>query len=544
MCGIFFYLGKYYTLSQLMTEFMKSSHRGPDSSFLRTIEGFDDSMKAFMGFHRLAIMDMSREGDQPFESSNKNYVICNGEIYNHKVIRDKLRVKISSHSDCSVILPLYEKFGISKMMKYLDGDFAFIILDTKNRKVHLARDPVGVKPLFYLHNSNGFFVSSEMKSLIEFAQVPEDKIIMLSSGTTLTYDLETQTITTKNYWSINNDSSNPKGEEEIKGDIREKLTLAVKKRLMTDRPLGLLISGGLDSSLIAGITRKLLGPSAQIESFSIGMPSSPDVEKAKIVASYLKTKHHTVDFTAERGIAAIREVIKQLETFDITTIRASVPQYLLSKYISENTEVKVILSGEGSDELFGGYMYSHLAPSNEELQKDSHRLIKELEMFDVLRTDRTTAGNGLEVRVPFLDRGFMRYVLNLDGKYKNPNESSGFGKRIEKAILRDAFNTEEDQYIPDEILYRTKNAFSDACGYDWIPTLQTHFETSVTNEEFSSRFEKYPHMTPSSKEAYYYRKTFEEFYPNQSHILKHYWLPNWVASNNEPSARLLNLIEK
>jgi asparagine synthase (glutamine-hydrolysing) len=189
-------------------------------------------------------------------------------------------------------------------------------------------------------------------------------------------------------------------------------------------------------------------------------------------------------------------------------------------------------------------MYSHLAPSNEELQKDSHRLIKELEMFDVLRTDRTTAGNGLEVRVPFLDRGFMRYVLNLDGKYKNPNESSGFGKRIEKAILRDAFNTEEDQYIPDEILYRTKNAFSDACGYDWIPTLQTHFETSVTNEEFSSRFEKYPHMTPSSKEAYYYRKTFEEFYPNQSHILKHYWLPNWVASNNEPSARLLNLIEK
>jgi asparagine synthase (glutamine-hydrolysing) len=429
-------------------------------------------------------------------------------------------------------------------MKYLDGDFAFIILDTKNRKVHLARDPVGVKPLFYLHNSNGFFVSSEMKSLIEFAQVPEDKIIMLSSGTTLTYDLETQTITTKNYWSINNDSSNPKGEEEIKGDIREKLTLAVKKRLMTDRPLGLLISGGLDSSLIAGITRKLLGPSAQIESFSIGMPSSPDVEKAKIVASYLKTKHHTVDFTAERGIAAIREVIKQLETFDITTIRASVPQYLLSKYISENTEVKVILSGEGSDELFGGYMYSHLAPSNEELQKDSHRLIKELEMFDVLRTDRTTAGNGLEVRVPFLDRGFMRYVLNLDGKYKNPNESSGFGKRIEKAILRDAFNTEEDQYIPDEILYRTKNAFSDACGYDWIPTLQTHFETSVTNEEFSSRFEKYPHMTPSSKEAYYYRKTFEEFYPNQSHILKHYWLPNWVASNNEPSARLLNLIEK
>jgi asparagine synthase (glutamine-hydrolysing) len=334
----------------------------------------------------------------------------------------------------------------------------------------------------------------------------------------------------------------PKGEEEIKIDIREKLTLAVKKRLMTDRPLGLLISGGLDSSLIAGITRKLLGPSAAIESFSIGMPGSPDVEKAKIVASYLNTKHHTVDFSVENGIAVIRDVIRQLETFDITTIRASVPQYLLSKYISENTDVKVILSGEGSDELFGGYMYSHLAPSNDELQNDSHRLIRELEMFDVLRTDRTTAGNGLEVRVPFLDRGFMRYVLNLDGKYKNPNESSGFGKRIEKAILRDAFSS--DNYIPEEILYRTKNAFSDACGYDWIPKLQKHFESIISEEEFSSRFEQYPYLTPNSKEAFYYRKIFEEFYPSQSHLLKHYWLPNWVVSNNEPSARLLNLIEK
>lgn len=554
MCGIFFYLGNFYTLNELMVEFMKSSHRGPDSSFLRSLS--TDRINAFMGFHRLAIVDMSREGDQPFESSKRNFAMCNGEIYNHDVIRNKLKTKIHSKSDCAVVLPLYEKYGINQMMKYLDGDFAFVIVDSEKQLVHIGRDPMGVKPIFYTTtNRDEFICASEMKSIIQLAG--NNKIHMLPSGTTLTYNVKTHEITKNRYWNpqfpletSRSEYGNPleqnedkRGENEIKEEINRKLTLAVKKRLMADRPLGLLISGGLDSSLIAGITKKLLPPNTVIESFSIGMKGSPDVEKAQIVADYLGTKHHTVNFTTEEGIRAIRDVIRQLETYDITTIRASTPQYLLSKYIYNNTDVRVVLSGEGSDELFGGYLYSHLAPSNNELQKDSERLMKELEVYDVLRTDRTTAGNGLEVRVPFLDRGFIKYVAGISGKWKNPNESSGFGKRMEKKILRDAFYDKENPIIPEDILYRTKNAFSDACGYDWIPSLQKHCESLVTDEEFSNRAIKYSHCTPPTKEAYYYRRTFEEFYPNQEHILEHYWLPNWIDNKGEPSAKILNLVD-
>lgn len=526
-----------------MPHFMASSHRGPDSSFLRSI-GPD----MYTGFHRLAIVDMTREGDQPFENvKTGNFAMCNGEIYNHKVIRSKLKTPINTNSDCGVILPLYEKFGIHDMMNYLDGDFGFLIVDIGNKQIHLGRDPMGVKPIFYATNSRGeFLVSSEMKSIKGLVS-PDVFVHMLPSGTTMTYDISTGTVDINRYWNPKFPLSDltetkPYNLDYLKRTIADKLTLAVKKRLMADRPIGLLISGGLDSSLIAGITAKLLGPEKihNIHSFSIGMPGSPDTVNAQIVADYLGTKHHTVDFSAEAGIAAIRDVIRQLETYDITTIRASTPQYLLSKFISDNTDVKVILSGEGSDELFGGYLYSHLAPSNDELQKDSERLMKELEVYDVLRTDRTTAGNGLEVRVPFLDRGFIRFVAGIPGKYKNPNESSGFGKRIEKDILRTSFAG--TGLIPDEILFRTKNAFSDACGYDWIPSLQKHFEGIVSDEEFSKRQELYPHVTPKTKEAFYYRKTFEEFYPGQEKMLEHYWLPNWVDNNGEPSAKILNLV--
>jgi asparagine synthase (glutamine-hydrolysing) len=329
--------------------------------------------------------------------------------------------------------------------------------------------------------------------------------------------------------------------------IRSKLTGAVRKRLMADRPLGLFISGGLDSSLIAAITRKLL-PHKKIQSFSIGMPGSPDLANAKIVADYLGTEHHPFYFTPEQGIAAVRDVIRQLETYDITTIRASTPQYLLSQYVRQNTDVKVVLSGEGSDELFGGYLYFHRTPSNTEFVDETNRLVRELECYDVLRTDRTTAGNGLEVRVPFLDRGFMKYVLALPGSLRNPNVSNGmeYGATMEKKILRDAFSVASagSEYLPNNILYRTKDAFSDACGYDWIPSLRAHCESLVSEEEYDRRAEIYPHLTPTTKEAFYYRRVFEEFYPNQQHTLNHYWLPNWVPNGGvaEPSAKILKLL--
>lgn len=521
MCGIFFYLGTQYNVKDLINAFMESSHRGPDSSILKSI-----SNNCIIGFHRLSIMDLSPSGDQPFYSNNK-VLVCNGEIYNHSYLRGNYDINLPSGSDCSVLLPLYEKLGVKEMVQHLDGDFASIIVDNDNGLVHLLRDPVGVKPLFYgFSKDREFFAASEMKSISPFVE----QCIMVTSGTYLTYDMNHKSLKTTYYW-------NPESFSSDQSQLSYKLENAVRKRLMSDQPIGLFISGGLDSSLIAAIASREIG--GNIHSFAIGMEGSQDLVAATKVAEFLQIiNHHNITFTIEEGLQAIPEVIKQLETFDITTIRASVPQYLLSKFISENTDVKVVLSGEGSDELFGGYLYFHNTPSNEAFKEESDKLIRELQYFDVLRTDRTTAAWGLEVRVPFLDRGFIKFVRNLPEKYKNPNCSNGESSTIEKKILRDSFKG----YLPNDILYKKKDAFSDSCGKQWIPSVQEWCNYQVSDEEFARSEEIFPHVSPKSKEAFYYRKIFEKYYPGQSHILPHYWLPNWCETNDEPSAKLLKLI--
>jgi len=559
MCGIFLYFGKPagYTVAQLMSlAFMKTAHRGPDSSTLRNI-----APGLFVGFHRLAIHNLTRSGDQPFEHDGV-FSVCNGEIYNHIELRRQLLLLLllegkdkDNDSDCAVLLPLYaqEKGVLHNMVRRLDGDFAFVIADTKTQKIHLGRDPAGVKPLFYAYTARGeLIVASEIKSILPLLTTFEQKqkVSMLPAGTTLTFDMAAEFSYANGppqpqmYWDPNTfffpSPANADADDVIKRRVRDELIDAVAKRLSSDRPVGLFISGGLDSSLIAGIATRLTGLS--LPSFAIGMPGSPDVKNAQIVADYLGTQHHTVTFDVAKGLAAVQEVIRHLETYDITTIRASVPQYLLAQYVARHTNVKVVLSGEGSDELFGGYLYSHLAPSNDALQEDSARLVRELQYFDVLRTDRTTAAHGLEVRVPFLDRDFIQLVGALPARYKNPNASSGHPARIEKALLREAFAHEA--MIPNEILQRTKDAFSDACGYNWIPTLQTHCETLVSDEDFAQRALHFPHLPPPTKEAYYYRQTFEHFYPGQQTLVPHYWLPQWVPNNKcgEPSAKILQLI--
>jgi asparagine synthase (glutamine-hydrolysing) len=563
MCGIFFYYEqtpsglsrkdmdkrKNILLDELLIAFMQTAHRGPDSSVFKYM-GED----CYLGFHRLAINDLLETGNQPFEDNNVS-VICNGEIYNHEMLRSKhnMNNKITSKSDCAVILPLYQQFGIEYLGTHLDGDFAMVILDKNRQEVHLLRDPMGVKPLFYYLTENAFCCASEMKSMFLDETGGHIRHDILMPGSYLTFSLDNHTVKIGNYWKpkfylglkdISYKNSNDyynylASRLETIATIKEKLTLSVQKRLMCEKPFGLFLSGGLDSSLIAGIVKKLLGPEKmrEVQTFSIGLEGSPDLEKAQIVADFLGSKHVPVYFTVEEGIQHIHTVIRQLETYDITTIRASIPQYILSKYIEKNTDVRVILSGEGSDELFAGYMYSHNAPSNSDLQLDSERLVKELYMFDVLRTDRTTAGNGLEVRVPFLDRGFIKYVATIPAQYKNPKENA-----IEKWLLRDAFFDKTEPYIPEEILNRPKDAFSDACGYDWIPSLKAFCEAQVPDEIFSQRFTKYPHLTPTSKESYYYREIFESYYPRQSHILKHFWLPKWTENQGEPSAKILKLI--
>lgn len=555
MCGIFFYHENTSNLDQcpakrdeileeLLTPFMQTQHRGPDSSILNYI-----GQNSYLGFHRLAINDLLDSGNQPFENDQLS-VICNGEIYNHETLRSKLNIDIESKSDCAIILPIYQQYGLNYLLSHLDGDYAIVIVDKEQQEVHLIRDPIGIKPVFYSLNKQSFACSSEMKSIYNGTDAMYN---LLQPGHYLTFSLETHTIKIGSYWrpkfylglkDINYNNACEyyiylNNRRRIMCTLEEKLTLAVKKRLMSDKPFGLFLSGGLDSSLIAGIVRKLIGKEkmSTIQTFSIGLEGSPDLAKAQVVADFIGSKHVPVYFTVEEGIQYIYTVIRQLETYDITTIRAAIPQYILSKYIAQNTDVKVILSGEGSDELFAGYMYSHKAPSNGDLQLDSERLMKELHVYDVLRTDRTTAGNGLEVRVPFLDRGFVKYVATIPAQYKNPKENG-----IEKWLLRDAFYNKNEPYIPIEVLHRPKDAFSDACGYDWIPGLKQFCESQVPDELFEQRFTKYPHLTPTSKESFYYREIFESYYQNQSHILNHFWLPKWTEDTCEPSAKLLKLI--
>jgi asparagine synthase (glutamine-hydrolysing) len=522
MCGIFFYCGTLYKISDLVNTFMNSSQRGPDSSSLKKIDN------GIIGFHRLAIMDLSNHGDQPFYDKG-NVLVCNGEIYNYKNLLSYYDITTDSSSDCSVLLPLYEKLGVNEMVNHLDGDFAIVIVDNNRKVVHMVRDPVGVKPLFYGFSRDGeLFIASEIKSIKSFV----NKCNIVHSGTIISYNMDNKSIHTRYWWDIKSGRYIPRSL--MHNIVREKLSLAVKKRLMSNRPVGLFISGGLDSSLVASIACNYIG--SNVHTFSIGMEGSPDLEAARKVVKFLGIRnHHEVNFTVEEGVAAIPEVIKALETFDITTIRASVPQYLLSKYIAKNTDIKVLLSGEGSDELFGGYLYFHKAPSNELFNAESKKLIKELEYFDVLRADRTTAAWGLEVRVPFLDRGFINCVMSLSPECKNPKYTE---RHIEKEILRDSFIG----YLPEDILYRTKDAFSDACGRQWIPSVQDICEKLITDDEFTRAAELYPHLTPKSKEAFCYRKIFEELYPGQSHLVPHYWLPNWCNSGDEPSAKLLNLL--
>ena len=320
----------------------------------------------------------------------------------------------------------------------------------------------------------------------------------------------------------------------VKNNIKYLLTQAVKKRLVSDRPVGVFISGGVDSSLVAGLCKTIVG-NVPLKSFAIGLVGSPDLENARLVANHIGSNHHEVNFTLEEGINAIGEVIFALETYDITTIRASVPQYLLSKYINEKTEVKVVLSGEGADEIFGGYLYFHYAKSSSDLMMETERLVRDLHQFDVLRADRTTAAHGLEVRVPFLDKRFVDYVLSLSGDVRNPK----FNENIEKFILRDAFS--KDDLIPRKILWRKKDAFSDAVGYGWVDAIKRYADKNVSEQDLASAASKYPNNPPHTKEGYLYRKLFEDMFPGRSGLINYYWMPRWVSNINDPSATFLDV---
>ena len=478
-------------------------HRGPDWS------GIYNNENAILVHERLSIVD-TEHGAQPLYNADKKHVLAvNGEIYNHKTLAKELNVdyQFQTGSDCEVILPLYEEFGVEFIDK-LQGMFAFILYNETDNSYLIARDHIGIIPLYTGYDEEGnFYVASEMKALMPIcktvSEFPPGHILDSRVGKLQKYYKRNW----QQYAAIkDNTTSTTK--------IREALEESVKSHLLTDVPHGVLLSGGLDSSLISAITQKFASRRIEendlseawwpkVHSFACGLEGSPDLIAAQTVANSIGTIHHSVIFTEQEGIDALKEVIYHLETYDVTTIRASTPMYLMARKIKA-MGIKMVLSGEGADEIFGGYLYFHKAPNAQEFHEELNRKLDKLHMFDCLRANKSMSAWGIEARVPFLDKNFMDVAMRI-----NPEDKMCGNGKMEKAILRSSF----EGYLPKEILWRQKEQFSDGVGYSWIDSLKAYIEEQVTDQQLISAEFKFPLNTPDTKEAYFYRSIFEEHFP-------------------------------
>lgn len=519
MCSIMCYFGKDIS-KERFTECLNKTHmRGPDA--MQVVE----TEFGYLGFARLAIMGLSEAGMQPFEMDG-SWVICNGELYGFRKLKEELIKRgytFKSGSDCELLLPLYEEYGL-EMFEHLDAEFACVIYDAKTKKLIAARDPIGIRPLFYGYSKEGSIVfASEAKALISIV----DKIFPFPPGH---YYVDGEFIPyetiEKVHGYIHDDI------DAITKNIHDKLTAGVEKRMDADAPLGFLLSGGLDSSLVCAIASKMVDK--PIRTFAIGMDvDAIDLKYAKMVADYIGADHTEIIMTKQEVLDSLETVIEALATYDITTIRASMGMYLVCKAIHEQTDLKVLLTGEISDELFG-YKYTDFAPNAAEFQKEAQKRIHELYCYDVLRADRCLAANSLEARVPFGDLDFVRYVMAIDPAKK----MNVYGKG--KYLLRKAF--EEDHILPDEILWREKAAFSDAVGHSMVDDLKEYANDFYSDEEYETLKKKYTFATPFTKESLLYREIFEKYYPGQAEMIPDFWMPNkeWEGCDvDDPSARVL-----
>ena len=518
MCSIVGYLSlKNYDLFK--KGFDRLTSRGPDME--RIIE-LDNGR---LGFKRLSIMGIEENGMQPF--SYKNYrLVCNGEIYGFRKMKRDLENKgytFKSGSDCEILLPLYELYGVD-MFSMLDAEYALIIYDNDKKDFIAARDPIGIRPLYYGYDSdNKIIFASEPKCIKEIAK----EIFPFPPGH---YYLDGKFIP---YTDITKTTKYISGDlDTITKGIHDRLIDGVVKRLDSDVKVGYLLSGGLDSSLVCAISAKALNK--KIDTFSIGMNTDAiDLKYAKEVSDYIGSNHHEIIITKDDVINALDEVIEILGTYDITTIRASIGMYLLCKAIHNTTDIRVLLTGEISDELFG-YKYTDFAPNAAEFQNESIKRVRELHMYDVLRADRCISSNSLEARVPFGDLEFVRYVMSIDPEMKMNKYNMG------KYLLRYAFI--KDKLLPENILMREKAAFSDAVGHSMVDYLKEYAESKYSQAEYEKLIAKYDHARPFTKESLLYREIFEKYYPNQSHMVVDFWMPNknWENCNvNDPSARVL-----
>ena len=552
MCGIFSYVYKlqsanddmnsYYD-EKLLHNFNSISKRGPDNTQCRM------ENNVFLGFHRLSINDVSDIGNQPMVL-NDYYLICNGEIFNHQKIIDEYGFKTKSKSDCEVILHLYsyliEKINEDNSIPYndvmnilcnkLDGEFSFVLYDKLRNYIYVARDPYGVRPLFIGATTNNDIVfSSELKglnNLVESAKQFEPGSYMVIGNNIPQLKLE---VTHNKYHNIqlfdhiaNNDIIK---ENEILESLNNFFREAVYKRMMSDKEICSLLSGGLDSSLVASIVSEKLGPN-KLKTFAIGIKGSPDLKYAQMVADHIKSVHYSIELTEKQFLEAIEEVIIAIESYDTTTVRASVGNYLVSKYIKENTDCKVIFNGDYADEVCGGYKYFKKTMSDTDFHNECVRLVNDIHFFDCLRSDRSISNNGLEARVPFADKDFVNFYLSI-----RPGLRMSYDK-IEKYMLRKAFMN--DNLLPEEILWRQKEAFSDGVTAEtrsWYEIIQEFVDTQMTDEYFKENKNKYHHNTPVLKESFYYREIFEKHYGGFDNVIPYFWMPKWCGDMTDPSAR-------
>lgn len=602
MCGIFALLNtdgssNDLTRNYIEEQFIKGKLRGPENSILQTV-----MINTFFGFHRLAINGLNPESNQPL-CYNDVMLICNGEIYNYKELYEMMDIAPKSGSDCEVILYLYIEYGIEQTLRMLDGVFSFVLIDNRfiggENRLYIARDPYGVRPLYWLKPdtnrkfkaSSIFGFASEMKTLTgiysklnnrksssKLLKTTKYTIEQFVPGSFMSFKLSPMKSTIWDF--IHQVTYHKQGfhsimyqenstYKDVLTNVQTYLSNAVKKRCCTtERPIACLLSGGLDSSLIAALVNEYHKEHKlpQLETYSIGLEGSPDLEYAKEVAAYLGTKHTTVILTEDDFLKAIPDVIASIESYDTTTVRASIGNWLLGKYISEHSEAKVIFNGDGSDELTGGYLYMKYADNSIEFDKECRRLLKDIHTFDVLRSDKSISSHGLEPRTPFLDRAWVEYYLTIPHKFRYTHDI----KVIEKNIIRTAFsedhylNRDNKQILPDNVLWRRKEAFSDGVSIEsrsLYTIIQEHTD-KVVKEDLLVHYEFFKHITnlntecvskmhpdlaligehliPQTSEQLYYRQQFEKHYPGLGTVIPYFWMPKYIKSS-DASARSLHI---
>ena len=532
--------------NQVLEMSKKLRHRGPDWS------GIYSDKNVVLSHERLAIVD-PKSGKQPLISKDERYILAaNGEIYNHKELRSHTKnFQYQTNSDCEVIISLFDKYRDCFIDK-MNGIFGFVIYDKKENEFFIARDHMGIIPLYIGWDKNKFFyVASELKALEGICE----KIEVFPPG----HYMSSKDFKYKKWYTRTwTDFDKIKSNETSLDDLRDGLERAVRRQLMSDVPYGVLLSGGLDSSITSALAKKFSKNRIenndkseawypQLHSFSVGLAGSPDLKAAKLVSEHIGSIHHEVIFTVQEGLDAIRDVIYHIETYDVTTVRASTPMYLMARMI-KSMGIKMVLSGEGADELFGGYLYFHKAPSPEEFHKETVRKLEKLYQYDCLRANKSLAAWGIEGRVPFLDKEFIDIAMKI-----NPADKMITNQRMEKWVIRKSF----EDYLPKEITWRQKEQFSDGVGYSWIDNLKELVENEVSDKMFANASKKFPFQTPQNKEEYFYRTIFESHFPSQASAKTVPSVPSVACSTpialewdksfknlNDPSGRSISNIHK